>query len=110
MRGNQFQLFPKMMSDNRFANKLLPPAFCFAVVHDQIGMAQFAGCAETQRLAIESCIKHNCHIAQRAVGDRHWLPAHRVVDNFVPGQDPQRIGPRVTIDRQADNRFAINQV
>jgi len=61
-------------------------------------MTQLAGGAEVQDLAVKAAVEDNGRIAQWAIGHSHRHAAQLVVDDFVPGQDAQRIGPGLAVD------------
>ena len=48
-------------------------------------MAQLAGGAEGQHLAIDAPVENNGGVAQRAIGDGDRDPADRVIGDFMPG-------------------------
>ena len=64
-------------------------------------MAQLARGAEVQGLAIDPAVKNNGGIAQGTKGHRHGYAGNHVVDDFVPDQHRQGVGPAFTIDSQA---------
>ena len=97
------------LADDSQSEELLPPGFGLAVVHDEVGMAQLAGGAEIENPRAEPAVEHDRGIAQRAIGDRNRHSADGIVDDFVPHQDAQRVGPGVLADDDRDDRLAPRQ-
>ena len=52
-----FQLGPGHIADNGLARKLLPPGEGFVIPHNQVAVAQIAGDAKAQHLAIDFAIE-----------------------------------------------------
>jgi hypothetical protein len=82
---------------------LLPPRLCLAVVHDQVTEVQPPGRAEVQQAPVDSALKGNRRVTERAEGDDDRHPAHGIVSDLVPDQDLHGIGPRVGANLQGNH-------
>jgi hypothetical protein len=80
-----------------------------AVIHDEIRIAQLAGGAEIEHLAVDPAVEHHGRIAERAKGHRHGNAADHVVDDFMPHHDLQGIGAYVVAHAESNDRLDIGQ-
>jgi hypothetical protein len=92
---------------DRAAQQLAPQALAAAVratvVHEQVGVIEQPADAEFEHGAVHRPLEGDGAVARRVVGhdDRH--AAERVVDDLVAVEDAQGIGPRLPVDRHADD-------
>ena len=102
--GRNVRLVPVSVADQRLPGGLLPPRFGLAVVHHEVAEAEVAGRPEVVQRAVHGALEDERRVAQRAEGhdDRH--ATQRVIGDLVPDQDGQRIGPRLAVDDQRDDR------
>jgi hypothetical protein len=104
------QLPADQFADDGGAEILLPPALGLPVVHDEVRVAQLARGAEIENQAIDPAIESDRRVAQRAVGDGDRHIAHGIVDDLVPREDPQRVGPRLAGQGERDDRLGRREV
>jgi hypothetical protein len=95
----------RQFSGDGVAARLLPPALGLAVVHEEVAETQPPGRAEVQHATVQRALEGDGRIAQRTEGDRQRQPAHRVVDDLVPGQDLQGIGADVVAHLHQHHRL-----
>lgn len=79
------------------------------VIHNEVGIAQFSRGAEVQKLTVEPAVIDDGRVAQGTKRDADRHTANRIVDNLVPNQDAQRVGLRLTIDDQPNNRRCVHK-
>ena len=94
-------------ADDGAAGELLPPASRFAIVHDGVEMPEPTGVAEQHFFAVERAEVDRPGVAQRAVGDDDGPAGNGVVDDFVPHQHADRVGPCDEIESHGQNRLVI---
>ena len=68
-----------------------------AVVHHEIAPVEAAGRAELVRGPVEALVEDDAGVAERAERGGDGDATARVVDDLVPDEDLERIGPRVTV-------------
>ena len=102
------------MGRGQFANEggageLLPPGFGLAVIHHKVAVAQAAGGAEVEHHVAHPPIEHDARVAQGAEGNGDRPAGNLVVDDFVPYQNGQRIGPSLSAMFVDDDRIRVRQ-
>ncbi len=75
------------LPDNRLTDRLLPPRFGLAVIHDQIAEAQAPGGAEVQHTPIDGALESKRCIAQRAERHGNGYSSNGIVHNLVPDEN-----------------------
>src|SRR5262249_42498565 len=109
-RRQELKLCSKQRAYDALAVELLPPALRLAVIHDEVGVAQLAGRAEAQGPPARAPIEYHRGIAERTPGHRDRGPAEGVVHDFMPNQDPKRIGTRLAAYLDRDDRLLGRQI
>jgi hypothetical protein len=99
------QLSAGQVADNGLPDSLLPPGFGLPVVHQQIAVAQAAGGAEIQHAAMNRALEVEYAIAERTGGDDEGHATDGVVNDLVPDDDLDGIGPRVGANLDQNDRF-----
>ncbi|ABC45577.1 hypothetical protein SRU_0090 [Salinibacter ruber DSM 13855] len=105
LRRNLRQRPARKVADDRFAGELLPQRFGLAVVHHQIRVAEQAGDAEFDGLAVERTLEHEGAVAERTEGNGHGCARDPIVHDLVVREDLKRIGPRRALVFEQDHRL-----
>ncbi len=105
--GQRREVGPGQRADDGLADRLLPPAFGLAVIHDHVRIAQLARDPKRQHPCFGAAVEGDTGIAERTEGHGHRDPAHRVIHDLMPCQVADRIGARgLARDFQRDHRLA----
>jgi hypothetical protein len=75
------------------------------VVHHHVEVPDAPRVPEAEDRAVEAPVVDHARIAQRAIAHQHRHPADRVVDDLVPQQHAQRIGARIAVDHERQDRL-----
>src|SRR6266852_5067939 len=89
----------------RLADRLLPPRFGLAVIHQQVAEAQAPGCAKIQHPPTDSTLEDNGSITERAERHGNGYSSNGIVHNLVPDKQLNGIRACVTADLKVDDRF-----
>lgn len=64
-----------------------PQGFCLVVVHEKVGLIQYAADSEIEDLSANFSVKDNGRSTQRAKGHGILLSCHRIIDDLVPDEN-----------------------
>ena len=95
------------VADDGFAGGLLPERLGQVIPHDHVANPQVGADAEAQGLVVDDPAKADGGITQRTVGGDDRLAADRVVDDFVPREDLQRLGAALAAVLEDGDRLAV---
>ncbi len=98
---NWLKKFAQEVTADGLPKELAPQCAGLLVVHHQCVHDQLPGDAKRVLQAIDLSGIPDASKAQRSPGDRDRYPSYCVVHNLVPTQNGNRIGPRITIDFDA---------
>src|SRR5258708_24151384 len=93
------------LPDNRLTDGLLPPRFGLTIIHDQIAKAQPPSGAKVQHTSIDGALIRNGCVAQRTESHSDRYTPDGIIDDFVPDEDLDGIGPCVVSGLEQDHRF-----
>lgn len=60
--------------------------------------------------ARDAAIEENAGAAKRAIGEAHGHAAHHIVHHLVPIGDAERIGARIAVDIDAEDRIVVVEI
>ena len=92
-----------MWAADRRRGHLRPEGLVRPIEEQHVRQVDHAGDTEFEDLTVEATIENGHRVAERAIGDRQVGLAQVVVDQLVPVEHIDRIGPRDAVNRQADH-------
>ena len=60
--------------------------------------------------ARDAAIEENAGAAKPTIGEAHWHAANHIVHHLVPIGDAERIGARIAVDIDAEDRIVVVEI